>query len=765
MGGKRKKNNRGGASSPGRPNDRNKRPNVWGPSTIPTDHPQGSAEWAATVAQNASFENYYKKMGIVATDEEWKEFMTAMARPLPTTFRINTSISPVLRTVVLNQLETIIKALPEKVEVDGMSISPPRELPWYPGGLGWHSALPKRAFRKNPVLTDFHQFLVYNDEQGNLTRQEAVSMIPPLFLDVQPHHVVVDMCAAPGSKTTQIIEAIHADRAADHNLPTGLVLANDVDTSRCYMLVHQTARLGSPAVTITNHEAQHFPLLSLETPGSTVRTPLLMDRVLADVPCSGDGTLRKNPDLWKRWNVTGGSGLHRLQLQIGYRAANLLKVGGRMVYSTCSLNPIENEAVIAELINRCAGALRVADVRHMHPSLIRAPGITSWPVIDKEGNTYTTWDEVPAALKPKIPQSFFPPTPEVAASIGLNLCMRVYPHFQDTGGFFITVLEKVAELKDQMGRRLTNWNNANAAAAEAGTDAPATDAPVADVPADNMSVELKPEDINSPVLDLPVAVEGEEKEAEKDEKTEEKKKKNPYVKFFEEPFLPLPEAAKKEFEQVKQFYGLNAEFPEQQLLSRSSNAPKMYLASTPMMEIIQGDKGGRLKVINAGLKAFQKHDGVGDQACSYRISQDAVTWIEPFMTKRVLSMTHDELTIIIRETEPMFTEFSKDTENALTTLEQGCFLIKIQQNSNAQTSGMVFAVWRGKKSIHLLVQKKEIQSLANILKITISKPKSDHISPGLVKNNSTITDATTASTTSEETTTTTTTTTNTTNPQ
>ena len=73
------------------------------------------------------------------------------------------------------------------------------------------------------------------------------------------------------------------------------------------------------------------------------------DRVLCDVPCSGDGTLRKAPDIWRRWVASNGNGLHLLQLRIALQAAHQLRVGGRMVYSTCTFNPVEDEAVVAEV--------------------------------------------------------------------------------------------------------------------------------------------------------------------------------------------------------------------------------------------------------------------------------------------------------------------------------------------------------------------------------------------------------------------------------
>ena len=186
-------------------------------------------------------------------------------------------------------------------------------------------------------------------------------MVPPLFLDVKPHHRVLDMCAAPGSKTQQLLEAIHFadDKLGQQQLPTGFVVANDADYKRCSLLTHQTKRVCSPCLLVTNHSAELFPEIRKKLPNGEVES-LSFDRILADVPCSGDGTMRKSPDIWKRWSVASGNGLHLIQLRIALQGAKVLKVGGRMVYSTCTFNPIENEAVVAELLLRCKGALEVS---------------------------------------------------------------------------------------------------------------------------------------------------------------------------------------------------------------------------------------------------------------------------------------------------------------------------------------------------------------------------------------------------------------------
>ena len=208
------------------------------------------------------------------------------------------------------------------------------------------------------------------------------------------------------------------------------------------MLVKQAKRLQSPCLLVTNHEAQHFPNVYLSAQPNEPPVILQFDRILADVPCSGDGTPRKNINLWKNWNLNHAYGLHKIQLSILERACELLKVGGRVVYSTCSLNPIENEAVVAEMIQKSNGSIRIVDVSKELPALKRRPGVTSWKWISKDGSTYSNMDEAPEHLKKYMLSSHFPPAD--AASLGLEQCLRIYPHLQDTGGFFVAVLEKVA---------------------------------------------------------------------------------------------------------------------------------------------------------------------------------------------------------------------------------------------------------------------------------------------------------------------------------
>ena len=131
-------------------------------------------------------------------------------------------------------------------------------------------------------------------------------------------------------------------------------------------------------------------------------------------------------------------------MRILKRGVDLLKPGGTICYSTCSLNPIEDEAVVASILNLYDGSLELCDVSNRLDGLKRCKGISQWKVChgscpDKTSIVYSKFDEVPEGTK-GIEASMFPP--DNVERLGLDKCMRVLPHHQDTGGFFICLLKK-----------------------------------------------------------------------------------------------------------------------------------------------------------------------------------------------------------------------------------------------------------------------------------------------------------------------------------
>jgi len=607
-------------------------------------------------------------------EADWDAFMAALRRPLPLAFRVN-GAGPFAADLTAEMEAGLGGVWPASgaplTLPDGEAPIPaPARLPWYPGGLAWSMTIPRGVLRKHPALAAAHARLTAAHDGGRVTRQEAVSMIPPLLLDVRPHHLVLDTCASPGSKTAQLLEMLHTNTHGPTGggagagkgereeegggggppvTPTGAVVANDKDPSRCNMLAHQVARCPSPALVVTCHDAAFYPTPgggSGSGPKGGANPPALrFDRVLADVPCSGDGTLRKAVDLWRRWSPAPAVGLHPLQLRIARRGAALLAVGGRLVYSTCSLNPVEDEAVVAALLTASGGALVLADVSGELPGLARAPGLSSWvvPIVRGAGEEggggrrgkkkgrggpppaaadapadaaaapasptppppqfLSAWAEaeaLPGGPPAKLRPSMFPPPPDAAAALNLHRCARILPHAGDTGGFFVAVIDKVGELPGA---------GACGGAAAAKADA----APAAAAEKEGAGKEGKPqEDAAAPAQPAPPAPPAPTTTTTTTATTTSK------AWGGADPVTELDAAAPLTASLAAEF-GLSIAPPSPlaALVVRSVEgvaAPRRVFGVSPGVQaLLRADagSGGRLKIVAAGVKLFERADGKG----------------------------------------------------------------------------------------------------------------------------------------------------------
>jgi len=370
------------------------------------------------------FQLYYKLQRIVER-WEWEDFMSALHQPLPVTFRFARDVSASFRSEGNQLLTAWARRHPRTRELRVVD--------------GWQLHLDKhelRAAEGGSEEAALHRWLVRGSESGMLVRQEVASMLPAVLLDVPADAIVLDMCASPGSKTTQVLEKLGDN---------GLVVANDSSPLRCNTLARRTGSLGhrSSSLVVTCHPAQAMP--RLRDDGFT--------RIVCDVPCTGDGTTRKHPEVMQRWEVALALRHHPLQLQIALRGASLLQEGGLMCYSTCSLNPIENEAVVAELLRRCGGALEVVDGALAIAEQLAggaAAGMSTWAVLDFRLIRHASVEELRAA--PHVPpeerrlfvRTMWPPPPSSPLCEQLHRCVRLIPHRSDSGGFFVALLRKVA---------------------------------------------------------------------------------------------------------------------------------------------------------------------------------------------------------------------------------------------------------------------------------------------------------------------------------
>jgi 16S rRNA (cytosine967-C5)-methyltransferase len=183
---------------------------------------------------------------------------------------------------------------------------------------------------------------------GLFVVQEEASQLVPLTLDVRPGARVLDLCASPGGKTTAIAATLRG---------RGLIVASDV----------RPRRLRTLAGTVATSGAHNTRVLQVPQSGSLPFGPVF-DRILVDAPCSGLGTIRRDPDIrWRRHEDELGT-LASRQLDLVKRAAAVLAPGGRLVYATCSSEPEENEGVVDRFL-REERTFSLADLRGVSPIL------------------------------------------------------------------------------------------------------------------------------------------------------------------------------------------------------------------------------------------------------------------------------------------------------------------------------------------------------------------------------------------------------------
>uniref|UniRef100_A0A672LMY5 tRNA (cytosine(34)-C(5))-methyltransferase n=1 Tax=Sinocyclocheilus grahami TaxID=75366 RepID=A0A672LMY5_SINGR len=604
------------------------------------------AGYSEIIKENKLFEHYYTELKIVP-EGEFEEFMEAMREPLPATIRI-TGYKSHAKEILHTLKEKYFKEV-QDLEVDGQKIEAPQPLSWYPDELAWHTNLSRKILRKSPLLEKFHQFLVSETESGNISRQEAVSMIPPLLLKIEPQHKILDMCAAPGSKTAQLIEMLHSDM--DVPFPEGFVIANDVDNKRCYLLVHQAKRLNSPCIMVVNHDASSIPRLHFDQDGK--KDVLFYDRILCDVPCSGDGTMRKNIDVWKKWTTSNSLQLHGLQIRIAVRGVEQLAVGGRMVYSTCSLNPIEDEAVIAALLEKSEGALELADASPDLPGLKYMPGIASWKVMTKEGQWYSDWSEVPTSRHTQIRPTMFPPTdPEKLANMKLERCMRILPHHQNTGGFFVAVLVKKAPMP---------WNRRYPKLYKSTFMCALLDGVFY---CSFSSVTVLHIDMKCSVCSSPPPP-----------------KKMKLFGFKEDPFVFLTEDDPI-FPSIQAFYDLSPGFPKLNVLTRTHEGKKrqLYMVSKELRNVLLNNSE-RMKVINTGVKVWSRNTDGEQFGCAFRLAQEGIYTLCPYIRARIINICVEDVKVLLTQENPFLRKLGDDAHNQAKKLGQcrsesyimGCF--------------------------------------------------------------------------------------------
>ncbi len=222
--------------------------------------------------------------------------------------------------------------------------------------------------------------------------QEPSAMAPAAYLDAQPGERILDLCAAPGGKSTQIAAAMRGE---------GLLISNEIHPARAKILSENIERMGIRNAMVTN-----------ESPQSLAKVfEAYFDRIMVDAPCSGEGMFRKNADACDEWSPENVAICAQRQAEILECAASMLRPGGRMVYSTCTFAPEENEGTISRFLEK-------------HPEF----SIVDVPHYETMSEGVAAWTDAPQP--------------------GLERTIRLFPHHVDGEGHYLAVLGKAGSVSD-----------------------------------------------------------------------------------------------------------------------------------------------------------------------------------------------------------------------------------------------------------------------------------------------------------------------------
>ena len=265
--------------------------------------------------------------------------------------------------------------------------------------------LEEKTWKISQPLKDYPEVMIIENElqPGELGRsiehllgyyyiQELASMLPPIALNPKLHELILDLCASPGSKTSQMASQMNN---------TGTIIANDVNIERIKILASNLERCGVTNVIITREDG-------IQLCEKLKSQKLKFDKILLDAPCSGEGTIRNSQKTCLMWNPNTIKSLSKLQKKLFQKAFEILKNDGEIVYSTCTHAPEENEEVLDYILNEFKDKIKIEKINL--PVKCR-PGLSGWA-----GGKYN--DEV-------------------------KLSCRIYPQDNDSEGFFIAKFKKI----------------------------------------------------------------------------------------------------------------------------------------------------------------------------------------------------------------------------------------------------------------------------------------------------------------------------------
>jgi len=300
--------------------------------------------------------------------------------------------------------------------------------------------------------------------------------------------------------------------------------------------------------------------------------------------------------------------------------------------------------------------MELVDITGDLPNLKCSRGLSTWRVMTKTGEFVDNPEELPDILKTQFKMSVFPPSPQEAERFNLDRCIRILPHQQDTGGFFVAVLRKLAHIPGEKEDDTVWGTPVNQAAGDKRPAGNAEDQP--------------------------------------------KAKKQKIYGYKEDPFFFMDEA-NPIWPQVKEFFGLADCFSSSQLLYRSEQEQSTLYYVAPVIRDITQRNDGRIRFINMGVKAFSRSPSPLVPSCDFRITMESMGTIVPFVKKRIVTVTSKDAIIITSEENPYTDKLSAGLQEQLKELSAGSsiFVFKPSAEDPTPACEIVFCGWRGKTSV------------------------------------------------------------------
>lgn len=682
----------------------------------PFESPKPQSEISTVVEiQMAAFIKYYRGMGLVS-EPEWTDFLKYNLKPTAVSLRIIPQHR--LCSVPLDSVPGIpsqavalkeymkhkyVSAVTKQVIEDKQVEFKPLE--WYPNELGWVTNFNTDDIKKYLGLKQLDDFLWNGKQEFNIIREEIWSMLPPLLLEIKPYHKVLDMMCAPGFMASHISEMLHSDPNMANE---GLLICNDWQMDRMQYRWTQGVK-----TLFTQCDATYFPDLYMSEE-HTPENKLRYDRILCDLKCCADGTIRKNLKVRDMWDPMQGNRHHREQLQCLRRGLELLAVGGKLMYTTSSYNPVENEAVVLHMLKECEGAVELVDCADKIPGFMTRPGLNTWRIMLNDGEFYTSYEDMPEKCKDKFPETLFPLPEKEAQELGVDMCMRVVPNDNDTTGFFCALITKVKELPSVIKKE---EEEIKAAEEKAGAEP--------EKPQYNYPIRVKvgvavtgiewTTEVTDQKLNTKITVSASEFEKfgmEMDQRCLPRKERVQDI-FNPDMFCTPDDELWKE---IRDFYSISDAFDPTNLVVRHEKRA-FYLTTSLAKTIIHSNrdiKDVRFRPIY-GVVVFQKvdHEGWCKPKCNMTMTDMGWACLYPYVRKQIVQVTTEDVLNLTHKEKVKFSELSDKAQAGLQEVEQGCVLFLHRPHLRSQEEfpqcNITFIGWKDENWVCDWTERKKVK--------------------------------------------------------